>query len=187
MDLEHWNERYLAGQDTGAAPTPLIAEWARRLPPGEALDLACGAGRNALYLAERGWRVTALDGAAEAIRILEERARQGNLQVNTAVADLADSQFRIEPRSWDLILDCYYLQRDLIPGIQAGVRPGGVAIIIVHIPDPGEELSYKRAAPGELQRYFEGWEILHEYAGKPADEAHRRPVAELVARRPKAI
>jgi tellurite methyltransferase len=141
MDLEHWNERYLTEPDTGAEATPLLVEWVPRLAPGDALDLACGAGRNALYLAERGWRVTAIDGAPEAIRILEDRARGRNLQVNAVVADLVERQFHIEPQSWDLIADCYYLQRDLIPDIQAGVRPGGVAIVIVHIPDPGEELS----------------------------------------------
>jgi len=71
MEIHGWNERYRtrarAAEDLGTAPTPLLAATAAKLVPGKALDLACGAGRNAIWLAEHGWEVTAVDGAPAAL------------------------------------------------------------------------------------------------------------------------
>ncbi len=188
MKIEEWNERYAArsraGEDFGTEPTPLVQQTAAALPAGMALDLACGAGRNALWLAAHGWNVRAIDGADAAIHELREQARVRGLTVDTAIADLEAPTFHVQENGWDLILDCYYLQRSLFPRIRAGVRPGGVAIAIVHITNPGEEPNYKRAAPGELRTFFSGWEILHDYEGAPRDSAHRCAVAEIVARKP---
>ncbi|MGI8744645.1 MAG: methyltransferase domain-containing protein [Bryobacteraceae bacterium] len=185
MTLQEWNERYRtaerAAEDPHAGPTPLLKHWTDQLPPGRALDLACGAGRNGLYLAEKGWTVTAVDGASAAIDQLRQRAAERNLMVETVVADLTSPEFSIEPNSWNLIAVCYYLQRDLFPAILAGVRPGGCAIAVVHISEEGEPPSYKRAERGELRGYFKGWKILHDYEGKSHDPEHRRSVAEIVA------
>lgn len=187
MTIQEWDQRYRqrerAAEDLGGDPTPLVKHWVPRLTSGNALDLACGAGRNALYLAERGWSVTAVDGAPAAVELVRHRAAERNLAIETVVADLAGAEFSIAPSSWDLILDCYYWQRELFPGILAGVRPGGCVIAIVHISEPGEPSSYKRAERGELRGYFKGWEILHDYEGRPKDPAHLRSVAEIVARR----
>lgn len=188
MTIDEWNERYRtatrAAEDLESPPTPLVRTWAERLSPGLALDLACGAGRNSLYLACQGWRVTAVDGAAAAIDVLRARATALHFRIETSVADLTGPAFSIRASHWDLILACYYLQRDLFPAIRAGVRPGGCALAIVHISEEHESSCYKRAEPGELRRFFEGWEILHDYEGPCSDLAHRRAVAEIVARRP---
>ena len=165
-----------------AAPTPLLERLVDELVPGTALDLACGAGRNALYLASVGWSVTAIDGAAAAIDLLRSRAAGLDLSIHAIVADLEEPHFEIQP-TWDLIMVCYYLQRNLFPRIRRGVRAGGVVLAIVHITEKGEEPSPKRANPGELRSYFEGWEVLHDREGNPGDPAHRRSVAEIVARR----
>ncbi len=61
--------------------------------------------------------------------------------------------------------------------------PGGVLLVIVHIAEPGEEPTQFRLKPGELARYFQGWEILHSYEGKPRDPVHARAVAEIAARK----
>ena len=100
------------------------------------------------------------------------------------VADLEKFAYLIEPTSWNLIAICYYLQRDLFEHAKQGVVPGGILISIVHITEPGEEPTAHRLRPGELERYFLGWEILHRREGKPNDAAHQRSVAEIVARRP---
>ncbi|MBV8819886.1 MAG: methyltransferase domain-containing protein [Acidobacteriaceae bacterium] len=184
MNIEEWNHRYRSGERAGDAsqdPTLLLEETTQSLPPGKALDLACGAGRNAIYLAQRGWEVTAVDGASAAIEMLRSRSNA----IRAVVADLQLHEFVIEPDAWDLIMSCYYLQRDLIPQIIVGTKPGGVVLVIAHTPDPGDELNDKRAAPGELRTFFpmNGWEILHHYEGPSRDPAHKRPVAEIVARR----
>jgi SAM-dependent methyltransferase len=64
-----WDERYRIG-DYPTAPSDIVVEIASQLPPGRALDLACGAGRNALWLAARGWKVIAIDTSLEALHLL---------------------------------------------------------------------------------------------------------------------
>jgi SAM-dependent methyltransferase len=190
MEVHDWNKRYRLrerpAEDLDAAPTPLLVKTAAQLGPGKALDLACGAGRNALWLADHGWEVTAVDGADAAIEILQIRAEERGLKINALVADLEKDEFEIEPSGWDLVAMCYYLQRNLFEPAKRGVAPGGILISIVHMPEPGEEDGPHRLRPGQLERYFTGWEILHRHEGKPTDSAHHRAVAEIVARRPLA-
>jgi tellurite methyltransferase len=158
----------------------------RRCLAGRALDLACGTGRNALWLAQRGWKVTAVDGASAAIAVLLGRARELGVAVDASVADLEEWEYRIEPEAWDLICICYYLQRDLFEAAKSGLAPGGTMISIVHISAPGEPATEHRLLAGELAIYFRDMEILHYFEGQPEDPAHRRAVAEVVARRRRA-
>jgi SAM-dependent methyltransferase len=184
MDLAGWEELYRSGKRGGEdEPTRLVVETAERIAAGTAIDLASGAGRNAVYLAEKGWKVTAVDGSERAIELARRRAAARGVQLHTQVADLTEPNFTLPPDAFDLVLIAYYLQRDLFAKAKAAVRPGGVIAAIVHTPEPGEDWSEKRAAPGELRTFFHGWELLWEYAGPSRDPAHRRPVAEIVARR----
>lgn len=143
MEIRAWEKRYRFRQrseeDFENAPARLVVETAERLRPGRALDLACGAGRNALWLSEQGWRVTAVDGAPSAIRALLARASEKRLKIETFVADLEKHQFKIAPAVWDLIAMCYYLQRDLFGPAKEGIVPGGILVAIVHIASPGED------------------------------------------------
>jgi tellurite methyltransferase len=190
MDIRGWDQRYRSGarpeEDLEAAPTPLLVRIAQTLAAGEALDLAGGAGRNALWLARHKWKVTAVDGSEAAIDILRERAVQQGLSIDARVADLESGEYKIEPGRWDLIAICYYLQLDLIDCAKAGLKPGGVLIVIVHIGEEGEPPSKHRLRhhlqPGELIRHFDGWEILHSFEGRPEDAAHKRSVAEVAVR-----
>ena len=184
MDLAGWEAKYRSG-DRGKedAPTILVVETAGKLAPGTAIDLACGAGRNALYLAERGWTVTAVDGSRTAIELVDLHAAARGLRVNTTVADLTAPNFSLPRDTFDLVLIAYYLQRNLFTKAKEAVPPGGVIVAIAHTPEPGETWSEKRARPGELREFFDGWELLWEYEGRSRDPAHRRPVAEIVARR----
>lgn len=188
MRIGEWEARYREQRrddDFAVSPTPLVVRWAAEAKAGTALDLACGTGRNALWLARNGWSVTAVDGSETAIATLRARAAQAGVALQTEVADLTSGRFRIEPEHWDLILDCYYLQRDLFAAVRDGVRKAGLVIAIVHLVHPGEAPSEKNAAPGELRRFFADWEILHDFEGAPDDPAHRRAVAEVVVRRPR--
>ena len=188
MEIHEWNKRYRlrehAKSDFEAPPTPLLVRTAEALTPGKALDLACGAGRNALWLAEHGWEVTAVDGASEAIKILQVRAAERGLPIEARVADLEKGEFEIEPSRWDLIAICYYLQRNLFEPAKRGVKPGGILISIVHIAEPGQTPTPHSLRPGDLEGFFKGWEILYRHEGMASDAAHRRAVAEIVARRP---
>ncbi|HLH00230.1 MAG TPA: methyltransferase domain-containing protein [Bryobacteraceae bacterium] len=185
MSLAEWKQRYRAGEQVFETPAPLVQDFAAKLNPGRALDLACGPGRNALYLAERGWQVTAVDGSPIAIDLLREQARRKQLQIDAHVADLERGGFELEPAAYDLVVDSYYLQRDLIPAMERGLRPGGCLIMIVHLADPDQpEGTPTRAIPAELRSYFKGWTILHYFEGLPRESYHKRAVAEIVAMKP---
>ncbi len=188
MEINEWNERYRSGyrpdEDLETAPNPLLTETAYKMPPGTALDLACGPGRNSLWLAEHGWTVTAIDGAPIAIEILRQRAAERGIAVEARIADLGKAKFEIEESRWDLIAMCFYLQTSLFEPAKRGVRPGGIVLAIVHVAESGEKPTDHRLRPGELKQYFTNCEILHYREGKSNDVAHTRSVAEIVARRP---
>ena len=123
------------------------------LPPGDALDLGCGVGRNALHLARLGWQVTAVDASSVAIEALRRRA--ATLAVHAVRADLERGEFSIAPESYDLICDFFYLQRDLFPQIRDGVRLGGVFAGAIKL------TGSFRLEPGELRELFSGWKISY--------------------------
>lgn len=183
-----WNERYRRGEHLSDSPAPLVVKTVENIHPGRALDLACGGGRHALFLAEKGWRVTAVDGSRVAIESVQRRARERGLDVDARRADLEKHEFEIPAESFDLVCDCCYLQRDLFPAIRDGVRPGGMVIAIIHMLD--DSPAVKPMNPdfllkrGELRQFFAEWEIMHQFEGKPQDAPHQRAVAEIVARRP---
>jgi tellurite methyltransferase len=185
LSLAEWNERYRSGEQVFETPAPLVEETIARLKPGVALDLACGPGRNALYLAQHGWRVMAVDGSPVAIDRLRDRARQKHFDIDARLADLERGEFEIESSAFDLIVDSYYLQRDLIPAMQRGLRGGGTLIMIVHLAGPDQpDGTPTRAVPGELASYFPGWAVAHSYQGQPREACHTRAVAEIVAVKP---
>ncbi len=146
-----WDERYLAGEGLGAEPSPLLVRAIADLPPGRALDLACGFGRHAILLRRLGWQVTAVDASSVAIAALNSRS----LEIDARVADLERCEFLIAPGAWDLICDFHYLQRDLFPAMCAGVRPYGLFVASFRLSG-----SYC-VRPGEICDLFSQWEILH--------------------------
>jgi SAM-dependent methyltransferase len=108
-----------AGTGTTPYPTdPILTAALEGLQPGNALDLAAGAGRHAKWLAERGWNVTAVDRKNEPIS-----------GVHYIGADLENHEYRVEPDAWDLIVCWLYWQPDLLPEIAAGVKTGGVVAL----------------------------------------------------------
>lgn len=162
------------------------------LAPGLALDLACGAGRHALFLASLGWRVVAVDGSAAALDLLDETSRRRGLErfIEGRLADLESRPpgFRIGPAAYDLICDFYFLERELFEPVRAGVRPGGLFVAAIHVADPaGPPVGNPafKVAPGELEALVRGWgwEILHASEGPARDHGHAQATAELVARR----
>jgi tellurite methyltransferase len=183
--IELWNQRYRAGEYRHEAPSRLVVEFAGSLPAGSVLDIACGPGRNALYLAGRGWRVTALDGSPVAIDLLQSQALSRGLAVNTRSVDLETGQFNFENAAHDLVLSCYYFQPDLIPGLKSCLKPGGMLIAIAHLADPDTvRQSAGRVLRGNLRDLFDRWSILHYREGEPEERGHRHGVAELVAIKP---
>ena len=171
-----WNLHYSDPANLSHDPAPLLVQVAEMLPPGRALDLACGPGRNALYLAGLGWQVTAVDSSAVALALLRARSRT----VDARLADLESHEFAIDPAAYDLICDFYYLQRDLFPAIRAGVREGGVFTGAVHLFEESRNPSFSLHA-GELREQFAGWKIL--YYSEAGEPGRTRRSASIIARK----
>ena len=184
--MTDWNERYQKGEHVDGEPHPLVVQFASRLDPGRALDVASGPGRHALWLAERAWRVTAVDSSNVAIEMLLRRATEKGLSVDARIVDLERHEFVIESNTYDLIVVCHYLQRDLFPSIKEGTAIGGVVIAVIAMIDDDPNTKPMNPAylvsPGELRAYFEGWERIWYFEGKSGND-HPRSRAEIVARR----
>ncbi len=185
-DRWEWDRRYADGADgLDGPPVPLLAAWVPRLPRARALDLAAGCGRNALYLAQYGYRVDALDISVIALEWLAHRARAQGLCVRAAVVDLDD--FTPPAAAYDVILNTYYLNRKLLLHLPAALAPGGALVVETVLYDPGIDAPEKarhRARRGELAGALAGLDIVH-YAELTAEPPHRtRGVCQLVAFRP---
>jgi SAM-dependent methyltransferase len=167
----NWNSQYADPDYAGPPPDPLLIEVADGLAPGHALDLACGAGRHAIYLSQLGWRVVAVDASAAGIA----RLRKAAPGVDARVADLEEGQYIIPPAEFDLVCDFYYLQRDLFPAIRQSVRPGGTFVGALHLTGSFALQS------GELRNEFAGWKIL--YYSEGAEAGRSRASARIVARK----
>lgn len=136
MDRHAWDERY-GGTDLvwSATPNQFLAAEAADLAVGHALDVACGEGRNALWLAGRGWQVTAVDFSEAGIATGRRRAAEAGVDVDWVVADVVE--WEPEPAAFDLVVIAYLqlpaasLRRVL--GHAAGaLAPGGTLVAIGH-------------------------------------------------------
>jgi SAM-dependent methyltransferase len=119
-----WDERHAAAEGSGEVPAVLRLNQDLLPRAGRALDLACGRGAGALWLAERGLEVSARDYSAVAIARLQAAAAERGLAVDARVCDLLTEA--PEPAGYDLILVSHFLERALCPAIAAALRPGGL-------------------------------------------------------------
>src|SRR3954469_6670916 len=103
MRAAEWDQRYAESQQWSTGPNALVAQLLADLPPGEAVDLAAGEGRHALWLAGLGWRVTGVDFSD--LRTARGRAQSGAERVTWVTADV--TTWTAEPDSLDLVLVAY--------------------------------------------------------------------------------
>jgi SAM-dependent methyltransferase len=183
---ERWDRRYRddpAHYPTDADPHSFLLERADDLPTaGAALDIASGLGRNAIWLARRGLRVTAVDISAVACDILRRRADDLDLSIDVQRLDLEHDPLPLGP--FDLIVVTLYLERPLAPQIERALAPGGLLLFSTMLeggtgPDPvHKEFVLQR---GELPQLFPNLEVVHFREESPGPD---RPNAHLLARKP---
>jgi SAM-dependent methyltransferase len=187
----HWNEFFARVDldDERWQPNALLVEVADAREPGSALDIGMGQGRNALYLAARGWQVTGIDISSQALRLAQRQAQERGVKLDARLADARRFDFGIE--RWDLIVCSYMdsLTLDRADDIVVSLAPGGVLVVESFVrshelaalgrPDLGFQ-------PGVLRVAFESLDVLrYEEVRAPADWApgHVMPVARLVAQK----
>ena len=140
MDAKDWDDRYdRTDLMWSLGPNQWIEEVTAELPPGRALDLAAGEGRNAIWLAGRGWHATALDFSAVALeraeRIAAERLGEGSSRFSTRCEDLGT--YTPDPRSYDLVIVVYLqvaapLRSRILRAAAEAVAPGGTLVVTAH-------------------------------------------------------
>ena len=203
MDLTEqtrWNERYSESPQSWVEPdtflTAAYKEWLAATAPGPALDVAGGAGRNAVWLAERGWRVKLIDISDVALKMAREKfevvkkaasqpknaaARKGSLK--TEIVDL-NSISHLGTEEYPLVVMFYFLRRELFPAISRALKPGGTLIYRTYTIDrmkvPGGPSDPKYLLqPNELLHGFPGLRVL-----QYREMLQGKAAAELVARKP---
>jgi len=119
-------------QQTEAAPSRFLTQQLHRLPKGKALDVACGSGRNALYLAAQGFEVEAIDRDVETLFKLAAAAEQRHLKnLIVKTVDLerqTDERPEFPKHSYDLLVVTFYLHRPLFPWLIEALKPNGVLV-----------------------------------------------------------
>ena len=120
------------------APNALLVETVRALPPGTALDADMGEGRNALYLAQLGWRVTGVDIAEQAQAFAQARAQRLRVPLTTEVHDMATYDWG--QNKWDLIVLSYAGGRDYAARVAQALKPGGLVVLEAFHMDAAQQL-----------------------------------------------
>jgi SAM-dependent methyltransferase len=187
-ERDKWDERYRDGAyERRTHPTALLAAWLPFLPRGRSLDVACGAGRNALFLAASGFAVDALDISGVALERGRRAAEERGLAIHWQVADFDDRPERLLPSNYDLIVWIRYVNRALLPHVIARLRPGGHLICEQHV-DTTADVAGPRSAdfrlrPGELREGARAMTVRHYSEGLVVDPDGRTvALAQLVAR-----
>jgi tellurite methyltransferase len=197
-----WEDAYedLDGPGAFGPPSVEIVELVELLPAdARILDLGCGDGRHAVYLADCGFNVMAIDVSPRAIRKLQHNASQRGLTIEVDVQDLRD--LRID-RTYHLIIahGCLHLVEHehssrLIREMKAATKAGGYNVVAVFtdaIEPPGDLQPFMRGLfrEGELAEAYAGWEIKESRSyiledDHPGGVHHRHAVDKLVATRPR--
>ena len=197
-DREKWQTRYLLGAYSDRLhPSVFLSDVLANNPMSvksdtsapRALDLACGAGRNALFLAAQGFTVDAVDIAVAALNRGQESARQ--LQLNSIhwIEHDLDEGLPADSGDYDLIIMIRYLDVSLLTQAADKLRPGGYLLAEVHLQTDREVAGPSsrefRAAPGELKTAVHDLELLHYQEGIFVDpDGSEVALARLLARRP---
>ncbi|WP_440994947.1 class I SAM-dependent methyltransferase [Arhodomonas sp. SL1] len=184
-----WEARYRGSERAEPEPAAVLQGNAHLLPTrGVALDLACGLGGNAVFLAGRGLQTLAWDSAQSAIEILARLSRERALPVTAEVRDVVERP--PAPGRFDVIVVSRFLERDLAPALITALRPGGLlfyeTFTRTRVSDRGPRREAFSLADNELLRLFAPLQVVfYREEGRLGDTTRGlRDVAQLVARRP---
>ena len=188
-DTRYDREEYLYGKE----PVEFLRQQVDRLGSGDALVLAMGEGRNAVYLAGQGFQVTGVDVSKVAIGKAKRLAAERDVEIEAVQADL--TQYDLGKERYDLITNFYFLERSLFPKIIDALKPGGVFILEHFSTDHakiGPKFGPRNPAyllePGEALEAFKGLRVLYyEDRVVEVDEGmHKGPAAliRLIVQKP---
>jgi len=185
-DQRRWDKRFGKKEFAlGKKPNSFLKKHIQFLARGTALDIATGEGRNAVFLAQHGFEVDAVDISEKGLRKARKLAREKGVKINTFAVDL--DRFQIEKERYDLIADFYFLKRRLIPRIKKGLKKKGRVIFETYILDHrklgtgGPKQTKYFLKSNELIRFFNNFRILFYREGIFREGGKRKAVASLIA------
>jgi 2-polyprenyl-3-methyl-5-hydroxy-6-metoxy-1,4-benzoquinol methylase len=179
VEREDWNRKHgEAGLHFGSEPNRFLVAEAEALPPGRALDVACGSGRNTVWLAERGWRVTGVDFSDVALENARRLAAERGVDVDWEQADLRDW---VPPAGvFDLVAVLYLHlsvdERRAVHRRAAGsLAPGGTLVVVGH---DLQNLNGGHGGPQDPRVLFTPADVVADLDGLEIEKAERvlRPV-----------
>ncbi|MFZ0059617.1 MAG: class I SAM-dependent methyltransferase [Acidimicrobiales bacterium] len=135
MNSRSWDDRYrVSGLVWGAGPNRFLVEQVNGLRPGSALDVACGEGRNAVWLAERGWHVVGVDFSPVGLEKARRSAQARGVTVEYVEGDLTTWE---PPGSYDLVVVMYLhlpsdLRREVLTRVAGSLVTGGTMLVVGH-------------------------------------------------------
>lgn len=154
-----WNKVFRTGLGFNVNPNKLLMETVQGMKPGRALDVGMGQGRNALYLASKGWQVTGVDIADEGIRIANDAAAREGLKLETVVHDIATYDWGKD--KWDLVCFIYAGGRDEVSKVRESLKKGGLVVLEYFHVDGAKGSAPGGFKTGELPAlYKDGFKVL---------------------------
>ena len=164
---EQWNEMFDKKMYLyGTGPVEFLSSQIDNLPKGKALCLAAGEGRNAVYLAEQGYVVTAMDASSKGLEKAEALAAQRGVTINTEVGDL-QAGYEMGVEEYDLITNFYYHDANMLSAAMQALKPGGMLILQNFSIDQLETNKFGPknpdflVKPNELLGIFEGHRVIY--------------------------
>jgi len=187
-DRNKWDRRYRGGSYRGRTyPTALVEQWLPASAGARALDLACGNGRNALFLASAGYLVDAVDISPFALETASRVADERRLTVQWIEADL--DGFAPKTSRYEVIVVARYMNRKLMPRLSSGLRPGGMLIFEHHFRTDhvvnGPRDPAFRLDPNELLRQYADLRVyFYQEDIREDPDGRTMALAQLVAVKP---
>lgn len=186
--LARWNDRHARGEEThGFRPISLLDKALEGEPPGVALDIACGSGRHAIRLAEKGFHVVAIDFAEAGIQAMMTEARRRSVDelIEPDTRDIESPDFQLDAGRFDVVVDFFFLHRPLFPKVRDSIAPGGLFVAAIQVESPENAAAHRfLLEPGELRTMVTSWGYDILYSNEAALNGHAHPTAEIIARRP---
>ncbi len=179
-DRQRWDEKWTELAGESFEPHPLLIQSQALLIGGVALDLACGKGQNAVWLAQQGYEVLAVDISPVALDLGQEEAKSQGVQNKIRFKQVDLEGWQVPALAFDLICVFRFLDRQLFSSVRAGLHPGGYLFystrhvgILDRFPEANRSFLLER---NELVVEFGDWKILHYREGEEE--------AELIAQKP---
>jgi SAM-dependent methyltransferase len=184
-----WDDRFREGAyPTDPDPSPVLERYVDSFPDGRALDIATGTGRNAVFLADRGYRVDAVDQSRTGLEITRENARERGVDDRIELLQADIPEYAFPEAAYDVVTVSFYRCVDRLPDIKEALTDGGVLFVQHHLRttddlEAGPSTDRYRFAANELLNACLDMTVLYyDAATERRDDGRRAANTQIIAR-----